>query len=236
MRNPNWHADEIILALDLYFSPNRGSISASNPKFKELSRLLNSLELFSGVPDPEKFRNINGVSTKMANFQHFDKRYAGEGLSGGSNLDKELFNRFFDHQDELRSVAVEIRKITLDKGLKMKIEKIEVDDPVAIDEVWEGQTLYRLHKVIERDRKIVKRKKESVLSSNGKIACEACDLIFEEFYGEIGRGFIECHHRTPLAKLKSGTKTTLESLALVCSNCHRMLHWQINTLTVEGLR
>jgi 5-methylcytosine-specific restriction protein A len=171
----------------------------------------------------------------MANFQYFDKRYIG-GLSGGSKLDKELFNRFVDHPDELQSIAVEIRKIASDKGLRIKIEKIEADDTAVIDEVWEGQALYKLHKVIERDRKVVKRKKESVLSRHGKLACEVCNIVFEEFYGEIGRGFIECHHRTPLGSLKSETKTRLEDLALVCSNCHRMLHRRIDCFTVEGLR
>lgn len=236
MHNPKWHPDEIILALDLYFSSNRGSISDTNHKFKALSSLLNSLELFYNVPEPEKFRNINAVSTKMANFQYFDERYPGKGLSGGSKLDKELFNRFVNHQDELRSIAVEIRKIASDKGLRMRIEKIETDDPAEVDEVWEGQALYKLHKQIERNRKIVKRKKKSVLKARGKLACEVCDIVFEEFYGEIGKGFIECHHRTPLASLKCETKTSLEDLALVCSNCHRMLHRRIDTLTIEALR
>jgi 5-methylcytosine-specific restriction protein A len=104
------------------------------------------------------------------------------------------------------------------------------------DGVLEGQTLYKLHKVFERDRKIVEQKKKQALSRFGKIACEVCVFVFYEFYGEIGKNFIECHHRTPLAKLKAETKTSLDSLALVCSNCHRMLHSRIDTVSVEELK
>ena len=32
------------------------------------------------------------------------------------------------------------------------------------------------------------------------------------------------------------SKTTIDDLAMVCSNCHRMLHRSIDTLSVESLR
>ncbi len=70
----------------------------------------------------------------------------------------------------------------------------------------------------------------------GQLECEACVFDFHKFYGEIGKGYIECHHRTPLASFKVETITTLDDLALVCPNCHRMLHRRIDTLCVEELR
>lgn len=57
VRNPKWHRDEIILALDLYFDVNRGSIDARNPKVIALSETLNKLPLFSIRPDEKRFRN-----------------------------------------------------------------------------------------------------------------------------------------------------------------------------------
>jgi hypothetical protein len=50
------------------------------------------------------------------------------------------------------------------------------------------------------------------------------------------QGFIECHHLVPLHELRGLRKTRLEDLALVCSNCHRMLHRQRPCLTVNELR
>jgi 5-methylcytosine-specific restriction protein A len=55
MRNPPWHRDEIILALDLYSRLELGQIHARNPDIQELSRLLNRLPIFDVRPDETKF-------------------------------------------------------------------------------------------------------------------------------------------------------------------------------------
>ena len=56
--------------------------------------------------------------------------------------------------------------------------------------------------------------------------CEVCELDFSEKYGEIGKGYIEAHHLTPLHTLK-GKKVSLNpetDFAVLCANCHRMIH------------
>jgi 5-methylcytosine-specific restriction protein A len=236
MRNPKWHRDEIILALDLYFSPTRGSIDGRNPNIVELSKILNSLPLFYNKPDEEKFRNPNGVTLKLSNFLPFDETYEGKGMTGGSKLDKALFMEFVNKKDELKAIASEIKKVVADEDLKNKIYGIEEDELTYNDSVAEGQVLYKLHKVRERNRSIVASKKEQCLSLYGKLSCEACVFVFEEFYGDIGKGFIECHHLTPISKFKVSTTTTVESLSLVCSNCHRMLHKKIDSMSIQDLK
>jgi 5-methylcytosine-specific restriction protein A len=236
MRNPKWHRDEIILALDLYFSENRGSIDDKNKKIVELSKVLNKLPLFTDRPDEERFRNANGVTLKLSNFLHFDPDYKGVGMKGGSKLDKIVFNEFFNEREKLKSIAAEIKSITNNADLLTKLYTIEEDEQTKLDIVSEGIVLYKLHKVRERDKKIVARKKEQAFNLSGKLACEACVFEFEPFYGDIGKGFIECHHRTPLSKFKAETKTSLVDLALVCSNCHRMLHKNIDGISVEDLK
>lgn len=236
MRNPKWHRDEIILALDLYFSKDRGSIDSGNPKIIEVSRILNELPIFPERPDKEKFRNPNGVTLKLSNFKHLDPTYKGEGMKGGSKLDEIVFNEFFGQREKLKSIAKEIKKIAEDPLLRSKLYSIEEDEQTKDDSVTEGLVLYKLHKVRERDYKITISKKQHVFNTTGKLACEACIFEFEPYYGEIGKGFIECHHRTPLASFKVSTKTGLDDLALVCSNCHRMLHRRIDTITVEDLK
>jgi 5-methylcytosine-specific restriction protein A len=236
MRNPKWHRDEIILALDLYFSPNRGPIDKNNPRIIELSHLLNSLPLFIDKPDEEKFRNPNGVTFKLSNFLTFDASYKGKGMAHGSKLDEKLFNEYLDKKNLLRSTTREIKAILKDETLRQKVNTIENDEQTIEDSVMEGQIIYKLHKLRERDVKIVKRKKEQALAANGKLICETCTFSFEAFYGELGAGFIECHHRIPLSKLTVEKKTTLDDLALVCSNCHRMLHRRIDTNSIEDLK
>lgn len=235
MHNPKWHRDEIILALDLYFSPDRGPIDSKNPRIIELSDLLNSLPLEISRPDKERFRNPNGVTIKFSNFLSFDKSYKGKGMQNASKLDKELFNEYVDKKELLHYIASEIKLIAKDPELVRAIYHTEDDDQTEQDAVMEGQMLYKLHKIRERAPKIVKAKKEQAMSKHGKLICEACIFVFEEMYGTLGTGFIECHHRTPLSQFKAEKRTTLDDLALVCSNCHRMLHKQIDTLSVEGL-
>jgi len=55
-------------------------------------------------------------------------------------------------------------------------------------------------------------------------------------YGDHGDGFIECHHTKPVSELQVGEKTKLSDLALVCSNCHRMIHRKRPWLSVDGIR
>jgi len=236
MRNPKWHRDEVILALDLYFSPDRGPIDKKNPNIIELSQLLNKLPLISDRPDAEKFRNPDGVTFKLSNFLALDNHYSGKGMRHGSKLDKKLFKEYSNSLPLLHNIATEIKHIISDPELRQAIYKVEDDEQAVEDSVMEGQMLYKLHKVRERSPKIVKAKKEQAMERYGKLICEACIFIFEETYGVLGTGYIECHHRTPLAQFKTEKKTRLEDLALVCSNCHRMLHKQIDVLTVEDLR
>jgi 5-methylcytosine-specific restriction enzyme A len=236
MRNPKWHRDEIILALDLYFNPERGSLDKSNPKVIRLSQELNNLPLFPERPDAEKFRNPNGVALKLTNFLALDPAYPGKGMQSHSKLDEEVFKEFANDRIRLLSIAAEIKTIAYDQVLRSKIYSIEDDEQTIRDSVMEGQVLYKLHKVRERDQEIVLLKKQQAYSISGLLACEACVFDFEKFYGKLGRGYIECHHRTPLSNFKVASNTGLDDLALVCSNCHRMLHRSIDTLTVEDLR
>ncbi len=235
MKNPTWHKDEIILALELYFSPDRGSIDSKNPKIIELSKLLNQLPLFEDRPDAERFRNKNGVALKLANFQAFDVSYTGKGMSRGSKLDKELVEYFQFRIPELNSVAAEIKEMASNRKVVEKLRDVENENIEGFS-VWEGSSIYRLHKAIERDQKIIKLKKVNTLKETGKLSCEACGFDFKETYGERGDGFIECHHRSPLHKLKSKVQTRLNDLALVCSNCHRMLHRDLGSISVEILK
>ena len=69
MRNPKWHRDEIILALDLYYDLESGQMNSSNDKVIELSELLNKLPIHGYRPNQEKFRNPNGVNLKLGNFK-----------------------------------------------------------------------------------------------------------------------------------------------------------------------
>ncbi len=90
----------------------------------------------------------------------------------------------------------------------------------------EGFIKVVIHKARERDSSIVRAKKLAAWHTLRRLACEVCDFDFAKYYGQHGEKYIECHHRMPLRDVtdQKGQRTRLEDLALVCSNCHRMLH------------
>ncbi len=95
----------------------------------------------------------------------------------------------------------------------------------------EGTAKLRTHLRRERSKSLVDRFKRELTS----LACVVCDFDFARKYGELGRGFIEAHHKIPVAQLRPGALTKLEDLAPVCANCHRMLH-RSGGLSIDELR
>jgi 5-methylcytosine-specific restriction protein A len=120
--------------------------------------------------------------------------------------------------------------------LNLKLYQIP-DEAEEKDYIFkEGKVLYKLHKYHERDTKLILFKKNNHLKKYGSLDCEACTFNFQVKYGDLGFGYIECHHKTPLSQYENVQKTTLDDLALVCSNCHRMLHRQLDVMNVEKLK
>lgn len=89
---------------------------------------------------------------------------------------------------------------------------------------FEGNPRLMAHMRRERNAAIVQKKKKDVLDKTGALMCEACGFDFAKTYGEHGREFCEVHHLVPLHKSDGLTKTELSELAIVCSNCHRIIH------------
>lgn len=77
---------------------------------------------------------------------------------------------------------------------------------------------------------------------NNQLFCVICGFNFFETYSELGKGFIESHHLEPVYLMDiEGEKITaekaLEKVALVCSNCHRMIHREKGKmLSIEELK
>ena len=100
----------------------------------------------------------------------------------------------------------------------------------------EGKVKYALHRKLERDSALAIRAKAGRLKQTGKLECEVCCFDFSKVYGRLGIGFIEAHHTSPVSTLDGESKTKIESLSMVCSNCHRMLHRSNPMLSPTELR
>ena len=86
--------------------------------------------------------------------------------------------------------------------------------------VNEGKLKLVSHYIKERNPIIIREKKKQAIQ-NGKLNCEVCSFSFQRVYDA---EYIECHHISPISGSNGEVETALSDLALVCANCHRMLH------------
>jgi hypothetical protein len=116
-------------------------------------------------------------------------------------------------------------------GIADFAENLELDD-----EFPEGKLVERSHKRRERNKKLITLKKTDFLKTHGRIFCEVCDFDFEQRYGTRGTNFCEVHHTIPVSEMSPGHQTSLNELAIVCPNCHRIIHRERPWLTMEALK
>ncbi len=112
------------------------------------------------------------------------------------------------------------------------LQSVDLDVPEL--SVNEGKLKLITHYIKERNPIIVREKKKQAIQNN-ILYCEVCSFSFK---GTYDAEYIECHHINPISESNGEIETMLSDLALVCANCHRMLHKMHNNryLTIEQLR
>ena len=234
---PAWSDDELILALDLYYSEPRAQGNKRHPAITELSETLRSLGIFPAFADNPRFRNAQGVYLKLMNFRALDPDHPGAGMSGASAKDRAVFDRFSGDQAELHRLATIIREGAR-PGALARLDGELVDD-VGAEAGLEGQIIYKTHLVRERDPSLARKKKRAFRKQHGMLRCEVCGITEGEIaarYGLENAEIFECHHRVPLADLAAATETTLEDLAILCPTCHRAIHRRYPLPSVDEIR
>jgi len=92
----------------------------------------------------------------------------------------------------------------------------------------EGAIRERLTRHRVREQRLRKAKIAVTManSRDGHLRCEVprCGFSFMEVYGETGNGYAQVHHRRSLAEVDDPRQTTLDELAIVCANCHAIIH------------
>lgn len=101
----------------------------------------------------------------------------------------------------------------------------------------EGEIMERLVRHRKREQRLREAKLRAVLAETGRLRCEVpgCGFDFFEVYGEPGREFAHVHHRAQLADRDEPSETTLDDLAVVCANCHAIIHRGGQCRPLEGL-
>jgi predicted HNH restriction endonuclease len=100
----------------------------------------------------------------------------------------------------------------------------------------EGKKKLIIHYKKERRSGFIKKCKLYFKQKHGCLYCEVCGDILVSKYGEIANDYIEAHHKTPLKDLTKETKIYIKDIAMVCPNCHGLIHSRNPCYTVIELQ
>jgi 5-methylcytosine-specific restriction enzyme A len=213
-KQPKFTSDELVLMLDLYLDEKAGV----SRNVKDLCATLQALPIHTYRGDEAVFRNENGVRKALGYIRQIDQA---NGDWPWRPHFKDVWRAFAKRPEALKP---RVAAVLADPKAALEVEEPDLDQGHV-----EGRAFYALHRRRERSAEAARRKREA------PAICEVCGFDFEERYGEHGHGYIECHHIAPLA-VTGPTTTKLEDLALVCANCHRMLHRGAPPPTVDELK
>ncbi|MFE6283206.1 HNH endonuclease [Streptomyces sp. NPDC057877] len=222
MRIPAWTEDELVLAGALVVRNGWRELRTGDQAVHELSELIRSLPIHGAdalaIPG---FRSPDSVSRKTTDFMTNHRLYPGKATRCGKPT-LLMIEAFTQREAEMLQAAQAIEEAIGSGELHLvPPQHDEVDETGAT--AIEGRLLVRRALVRERDPKLRAKKIEQVRRQGLPLRCEVCDFDFAHTYGELGDGYIEVHHVTPLHA--SGTRETrLEDLVCLCANCHRMCH------------
>lgn len=229
----DWTRDEILLTVALVQSNDWQGLTADDERVVELSILLRSLPIHSPAVRDAKFRNPNGVARKSWDIATAHPQYSGRPTNGG-HLTREIVAECVADASVVGGEAAALRAGAAGG-------KFDPGTELLNDEAFahEGGLLMVLHKRRERSSRLRRQKLNATRRAGLPVACEVCSFNFEHTYGPLGTGYIEIHHVRPLHD-SGPTTTKLSDLALLCSNCHRMIHrarpWLLPAQLEETLR
>ena len=123
-----------------------------------------------------------------------------------------------------------------------RVQNIVFEDLIAEDTAnsnsdntkTEGGVRVKISKAYERSAKL----RQEALEIHG-YSCQVCGFDFQDTYGVWGSEFAEVHHIKPLHELKGESEVVnpATDLAVLCANCHRMVHRKKSiTLTLDELK
>ncbi|BCE01274.1 HNH endonuclease [Marinicellulosiphila megalodicopiae] len=153
--------------------------------------------------------------------------------SDGRNIERKEYFEKFNHDLNISfhipsnnyETSIFLESLTGLFNLRLKSDELDEDTPAYRDGFPEGLLKEKLHKYKERNTELIREVKREALDKYKKLECECCNFNFSDTYGDLGAEYIEAHHLKPISSLKDeGDLTNKADIALVCSNCHRMLH------------
>ena len=192
--------------------------------------LINADKVFKAIPNVDNFIKKHNLSDKLLfikdvndakSIKHFllsHRSFAMGGTISANDYKVILIERYIEY----------LQSKTINDGTSNSPnEHIEEEQQKATEGVIKEVTFFRS----VRNRKI-----RNLCAERDKYTCQVCGFNFETVYGERGKGFIEIHHKNPMANFDKEHEIKLEDLVALCSNCHSMIHYGREFLDVDDLK
>ena len=152
--------------------------------------------------------------------------------------DQEIFDQWFNASDEeLWHAVQQLADLEVANVSPAVLSDLDAAQGLEEEEVSlgrEGQRKARISRKAERSPRLRAR----AIEIHGT-ACQICTFDFGTVYGEWGDGFVEVHHLLPISSApeKGRLVDPATDLAVVCANCHRMIHRKAKlALSLDELR
>jgi hypothetical protein len=173
---------------------------------------------WAGIPPSAASRYRNGLE------RVFDDRFVRHPSTYASGVPlSEIRRNWVEFDGLVRRAATRIHSASTEHGRSNG----KVGTPAMEGLETEGKMLRR-----SRNRRL---KLEVLARANG--VCAACDVNYTGVLGGSGLRALQVHHLDQLAVNDTPQLTTADRLAVVCANCHAMIHAdRIFALPVHSLR
>lgn len=205
MANMNFTRDEVILALDVLYSAEKGRVYANSKEMEDLSALLNRLPIHPVENRREDFRTPNGV-TKQINLLRTAMKTGNRSSNLGIKF-IEVAMEFDNRHDELHKIAQAIRKNENNFSLEYGSGIEDLGFP-------EGMLLGHLYHSVE-------------MRDGAKVPladhCEICNMKPELYYQPCGT-LLQPHLLVGPTEVDGKKKYGTDEFITVCPTCHAVIH------------
>ncbi len=154
------------------------------------------------------------------------------GAPSWRSLEVEVSTRILPKQDaaDLQRLAANVSSYALAMALCL-VQVEEAADATSTVGEMEGALTQVLVNKYERSP----ANRAACLAFHGT-CCKGCGFDFGAVYGEIGIGFIEVHHTTPVSLMgQNYVVDPISELVPLCSNCHSIIHRRSPPLSIDEL-
>lgn len=156
------------------------------------------------------------------------------GLVVGAEYDASELPSDSDLLADLREALALYRHLRLHGGYCADGEMIVEAREERGSQTLEQAKRYRQHRAVERQSSH-SRKVKRLLGTR----CMGCGQEMAERYGPLADGIVDAHHLTPLESLAEGNVARFDpeqDFAVLCPNCHRVIHRLDDPSDLERLR